>query len=432
MDQQIFEEEKKRILDSIHAPNTKKQENNSFKLFTDFLVKKEVPSVADAIHSDKLDDLLEEFFCTIRKNDGGKMKVGSLQALRYALNRRFKTEFNRDITNKSTFPKSSKMMLGVVVDLKKEGLGATKHFDKIADKDLETIFTKLDQTVPQQLQWLLFILIQLFFCRRGRENIENFSKSTFKVSRDSDGQHFLYQEEDELNKNHRENDKEKSIGGRAYENIENPNICPVKIYLRYLSKLHPACNRLWQYTKASINENDTIWFTNRPIGINSIGAWMKSISRFCNLTAIYTNHCLRVTCISILGEEYCENDIKEISGHKSISSLGIYKKMGDDKRQQISNHLSNRFLPKSNANGQSSTSGYPKSNGQPSTSGNPKSNGQPSTCGNPKSNCQSTTSGNPKSDNQVSTANFSYHQEGLTTLLGSGNTIHTLNVYIQK
>lgn len=160
-----FEKEKCRILENATAKNTKLQEAKATQKLNDFLCKTEI-SLDDCLSNKKYDELdakLEEFFCTIRKSNGEKMKVTSLHALRYGINRKLKNEYNTDITDKSLFPKSSKLFLGVIVDLKREGLGCTKHFDKIADNDIKTIFSKLDRGVPQQLQWLLFFVIQLFF-----------------------------------------------------------------------------------------------------------------------------------------------------------------------------------------------------------------------------------------------------------------------------
>ena len=66
---------------------------------------------------------------------------------------------------------------------------------------------------------------------------------------------------------------------------------------------------------------------------------MKNIGKFCNLSHSYTNHCLRVSCCSILGEHHSENDIKCVSGHSSNSDLGIYKRIQENKKVEMSMNL---------------------------------------------------------------------------------------------
>jgi len=70
---------------------------------------------------------------------------------------------------------------------------------------------------------------------------------------------------------------------------------------------------------------------------------MAKISQFCKLSDIYSNHCLRVTTCTILGEKHEENDIKSVSGHQSSSSLGIYKRIKDSKKETMSLDLSNEL-----------------------------------------------------------------------------------------
>ena len=79
----------------------------------------------------------------------------------------------------------------------------------------------------------------------------NLSQS-FAVRVDATEQKYVYQELDELDKNHRQNDDpfDSSGDGRMYENANNPKVCPVRAFELYLSKLQPSLNLLWQRPKA--------------------------------------------------------------------------------------------------------------------------------------------------------------------------------------
>lgn len=88
-----------------------------------------------------------------------------------------------------------------------------------------------------------------------------------------------------------------------------------------------------------IIESSNIWFESQPLGHNQIDNFMKKISKLLNLQKIYTNHCVRATAITLLSQSFSENDIKSISGHQSISALGIYKHISDNKKQEMSAYL---------------------------------------------------------------------------------------------
>jgi len=65
--------------------------------------------------------------------------------------------------------------------------------------------------------------------RRGRGNLRLHTKQSFAVRVDATGRKYVYQEQEELDKNHRENDYpfDSSGDGRMHEKVNNPKLCPV-------------------------------------------------------------------------------------------------------------------------------------------------------------------------------------------------------------
>lgn len=341
------------LLNGATSEHTKKQTMQAWKFFISFLETSSYDETLLTKPNDEIDAVLSTFFGNLRKSDGEKMKTNSFNSVKYALNRKLKQDYNIDLMNTSAFPKVHMICKAVVVDLKKTGNGYTNHYDRIDDADIKKIFRTLDHNIPTQLQWLTFFIIQLYFCRRGRENLEKFTKQTFKISKSLSGRRFLSLAEDELIKNRRENDSEgNNEGGRIYENLDI-EICPLRIVEMYISKLCVQCDRFWQYSKNSFLNNDKVWYQNRPIGIHGLEKFMVQISTFCSLSKRYTNHCIRVTNISILCEVFTENEVAHVSRHKSAHALGIYKRLNDNKKAGMSDLLTNRSLelenPKSTA-----------------------------------------------------------------------------------
>jgi hypothetical protein len=317
------DQENQRLLNNINSISTTTQDKLNYGIFMEFLSDRNL-NIVDVVTSNVLlDDVLSKFFMLRRKVNGDKMKRNSINFIKFSLTRTLLQKYKINISNKDSFPQFSQVLKAIMKDLKVDGLGNTTHYEMIIASDLELIWTVLDTNVPTQLQWLAFLIIQLYFCKRGRENIELMTKKYLVVRFDDKGKRFFGQSNDELTKNHREHDVEMASNGRLYEDITINGISPFNVVEKYLSKLNTKSERLWQYAVSSFIVSEPCWFTAKPIGINKISLFMKEISAFCHLSKIYTNHCIRVTTISILGQKFTENEIMSISGHSSASALGI-------------------------------------------------------------------------------------------------------------
>ena len=111
---------------------------------------------------------------------------------------------------------------------------------------------------------------------------------------------------DELTKNHRADDKEKTSEIMP----ENPGseFCNVLSYEKYVSKLNPNCEKLWQRPKDEFCDDDQISCNNVPVGEQTLGSFMLVLSKKCNLSQTYTNHYIRSTGATILAKNsYCHS-----------------------------------------------------------------------------------------------------------------------------
>jgi hypothetical protein len=164
-------------------------------------------------------------------------------------------------------------------------------------------------------------------------------KSTFMVKKDSKtGLKYIVKTIDELTKNHRANDKEKTSAIMP----ENPGseFCPVLSYEKYVSKLNPNCEKLWQRPKDEFCDDDQIWYNNVPVGENTLGSFMSVLRKKCDLSQTYTNHSIRVTGATILAKNsYCHSQIMAITGHKYVASLTLYQTVDDDDKIRMGQTL---------------------------------------------------------------------------------------------
>ena len=82
-----------------------------------------------------------------------------------------------------------------------------------------------------------------------------------------------------------------------------------------------------------------VWYVRCPVGKNSIANFMKVISEKAGLSRKYTNHCLRVTAISVLRRNGIDDsDIRSVSRHKTTDGIRPYCTGQPDKqRHRMSN-----------------------------------------------------------------------------------------------
>jgi hypothetical protein len=107
---------------------------------------------------------------------------------------------------------------------------------------------------------------------------------------------------------------------------EDESDCPVYSLEKYISKLNPKCTAFFQRPRQHIfTDEDPVWYENKPLGIHKIDSMMKNISEDAKLSIVYTNHCLRATASTILGNAGVEGrQICSVTGHKNLQSLTSY------------------------------------------------------------------------------------------------------------
>ena len=155
------------------------------------------------------------------------------------------------------------------------------------------------------------------------------------------GREYVVQAVDELTKKTREDNQcSRADAGRMY--ATNSDNCPVASFKKYVAKLSPECEAFFQTPKAAPPTAPSPWYKNCPVGTATLGSMMRKISQYACLSKVYTNHCLRATCITILdGEGFTTRDICQISGHANEGSLaGYVGKVKDSRKQDMSDAIS--------------------------------------------------------------------------------------------
>ena len=354
--------------EEMRNKNTDKSNKIAVELFREYLTQVQAPSEFESFSEAQLDEHLAAFFLRVRTTDGELYKKNSLTNRRYALNRYLQNVCHKpfDILRSTTFRKSQEAFKVALTELKKEGKGVVKHYEQISDADLKKLYSsdKLNPNFgPEALLKKVMFDVRFYFCRRGCENMASMEKGHFTLSQDENANEYVYQTRDELTKNHRSSSNE-HISGIMPAKHGDP-LCPVASYKLYMNKLNPGLNRMWQRPRAKTQHHDTFWYERKPIGENSLSSFMKNLSAECELSAIYTNHSIRVTGITLLSRssEFSAKQVMSVSGHKSLQSLSIYQRVSTDEKLKMGQTLSKSLEPET-------SSGYrkllPKSQGSSS------------------------------------------------------------------
>ena len=118
---------------------------------------------------------------------------------------------------------------------------------------------------------------------------------------------------------------------------DNPK-CLVKSFEKYLSKLPEPRMELWLRPRESFIADDKYWYTEVPVGKNTLSTFMPTISKLGGLSRRYTNHSIRATSITMMDNAgVSTRHIMKVSGHKSANSIVPYSDhVSNNKKREIS------------------------------------------------------------------------------------------------
>ncbi|XP_072048519.1 uncharacterized protein KIAA1958-like [Amphiura filiformis] len=293
---QLFnDEELASFIDSADSDNTKKQIKYSVSVFDDYRKQAQV-DYAD-LDNAALDVLLSKFYAGVRNKQGKLYSKKSIQAIRFGLQRHFLSQRGVDIVKSQEFSVSSKAFKALLVTLKQQGKAVVNKHPPVSKPDMDRIqaSASLDTTTARVaspplttasgLQNKVFIDTMVYFANRGMENLRVMKPEDFLLQTEAESGREFYSLKDFGTKNHAMDDTA-SQGGRMYEIQGNPR-GPVATLKKYLDKLNPQCQWMWQRPKKMVTEDVSVWYDNSPLGRDTLQNMMKKISMAAGCTNVY-------------------------------------------------------------------------------------------------------------------------------------------------
>ncbi|XP_072044159.1 uncharacterized protein KIAA1958 homolog [Amphiura filiformis] len=334
----VEEDDFEALLKAKDSLNTQRSTLGAVAIFRAYLTEKGFDSNFEEFTREELAARLEKFYVEVRRADGKEYKTGSLINIRASINRHLKNEGHViNLISEPVYAQANRAFAAHQAKLKREGLGDTQHYVPIDENDMTKLYQSgvLNDDTPEGLQNKVWFELMYYICRRGRENLRKLSKDHFAIAVDSNGRRYVYQSKDEMTKKIRgECMKSRVDGGRMYGT--GGKGCPVASFEKYISKLNPNNNSLFQAPLRSTPSNsDKPWYKNAPVGEKTLGSFMSKLSLAADLSRRYTNHSLRSTCITVLDESgFDARDICNVTGHQNESSLRSYVGRPNDAKNE--------------------------------------------------------------------------------------------------
>ncbi|XP_069710711.1 activating transcription factor 7-interacting protein 1 isoform X2 [Phaenicophaeus curvirostris] len=314
--------------DAKSIKNTHKQTGWAANLLKQWLTKNGKDPSFELVPVSELNDILREFYYTIRNHDGNTYSVASYKSIRAGLNRHLKMPpYNRQIClmKDKEFSSANTVFVSVLKMLRMQGKDETHHHPPIAAEDLRKIKRSgvLGLHSPLALVNKVWFDLQLHFAKRGREILRDLAPDAFVVEKDKNGRRYAMFRYPGKGKNGEDPHKM----GKMYDMPGDPN-CPVFSLELYLSKLPPEPPAFYLHPLKLTSEQmqeQPVWYKREPMGVNYLGTMMPRISVAARLSQRYTNHSLRTTTIQLLCEAGLgPREIMAVTGHRSESAIRHY------------------------------------------------------------------------------------------------------------
>lgn len=293
-----------------------------------------------------LNNYLRYFYSELRQKDGSFYSPKTLICFRAGIHRYMclhRPDIN--ILEQSAFKQSNRMLLAMVSKYKNAGQKKESNYEVIQKEDMLKIRAYFDRSNGEVLQREIMFNLIYYFGLRGRETLPKLTKDSVICIPSSTNKRFLKLNHEILTKNSKvsllRKEFEDAKDARAYENLDCPEECPVVAWEMYMQHIADI-PRLFPKPCKLTSKKSEKWFSSiQPVGKNTIDNLMSTLSRDLNLSRRYTNHCIRVTLVTVLKENgYSNSDICSYTGHKNPQSVDRYsRKRRDEDFEEMSSAL---------------------------------------------------------------------------------------------
>ena len=287
---------------------------------------------------------LTRFILEVRKRDGSQYPPNTIHHITAGIMRylRWNGKPNIDLFKDPEFREFRDSLDAEMKRLQREGLGTKKKQAEVISEEEEDLLWQnglLGEEDPKMLLNTVIFYNGLYFAlRSGQEHRQlRLNPCQIEVIRKPGETPFLRYKED-VSKNNPGGLKGRKVKQKVVEhhaNVDNQDRCFVRIFEKYRS-LCPS-DAISFYLQPARNPTATCWYSNNPLGHNSLSTTVTKLCKEAGITGFKTNHSLRATATSRLYHSGIDEQlVMERTGHRSLEGVRSYKRTSDEQRRHIS------------------------------------------------------------------------------------------------
>lgn len=303
----------------------------------------------DSISSADFAHHMSNFVFEIRKKDGSEFPPDSLHHLVSGLQRfvRWKNNPAIDVFKDAEFAEFRRCLDSEMKRLQRAGLGSRRRkAEPLTPAEEEMLWKKglLGDGTPQSLVDTILVMNGLYFAlRSGAEHRQLRSNPCQIQVIEKPRQRPYLEYVEDTSKNRPGGLKGRKMKPKIvqhHDNPDNPARCFVRLFKLYQSLLPKDRPKNAFYFQPLKTPRPDCWFSNKPIGHNTLDGTVARLCQQAQIQGFRTNHSLRATAATRLFQASVDEQlIMERTGHRSLEGVRSYKRTSDNQREALSDIL---------------------------------------------------------------------------------------------
>ena len=344
-----------KCINELRNPNTMRKFDLAFKHFSQWMETKENPSSLQGISEMDpvlLDRFLGAFLIGLRGTDkSGRVfeyEPDTLSSYLRGIAKKLELAgYGHDIFKYSIFKTTQNVLASQKRSLKQQGKGNKPNradVVSLADKEKLWELGVMGMDTPESLLNLLWFATTKLLGFWGVRETRQLRWGDFEWVMDTNGQvdHIVWTER-EIKTRHGNNTR-RAFAPKLWPNTEKPGHCSIRAMELYPDKRPAHIRTADSPFYLAINYNrpkvTSVWFKGNPMGVDTIGKFMRRMSAKAGLVGRFTNHSVRRSmCTQLVQAGVDSVLVTQLSGHKSVNNISGYATASLEQQQDMAKFL---------------------------------------------------------------------------------------------
>lgn len=264
-------------------------------MFSVFLETEGITKSIEEMNQHELNQHLKKFYKQAKRKDGCDFSKPGLSNIRNALDRYIKSVCNFTILKTSEFEEANQAFDEKIGTIEGNAASPWRNSVSINPQDMQRILASgvFGGGTPLQLLRACWFNVLLHFDVGDHLKQRRLSKQQLVIHCDSSGIEHVKMVNFPFDQG-----KYGMVGNVSSSNtmhsVPGHPLCPVALLKKYLSKLHPESDALFQCpVQYKVDDSIPVWYEKQAVGVHALEGMMTCLSKEAGLSRVYSNGCLR-------------------------------------------------------------------------------------------------------------------------------------------